>query len=395
MFLTCLSAFWPLVVAGERSWQRAHEKCHASWLTRSSILREKMDADLWNGIIQIWGSEDESIAFQMEPTHWWNFAASAISCGCLCLMCLFYSGMPPNADKAVLGHTLLFYFAMRFFVNLAATFTSVYLACTSSQTTTVVLIAGLFLWRMWWQVVFINVFKHHYLFTKAKVVSRVFHDGGVMTARVKRLKAAMKMEVAMCFVLLSFMTAAASVALAVIWKSHPIGNAILAAIWDYVFPALGISVGLVDTFFSVSLVLVFVHPLWNSIQKAREAGVSPGNVARLVRTSRNALVGGALAVSSSACLYVVVGGGYLCCRGDAWWSAAHPLVVFLSANSVLNDVGVVVSTGVLDGRSRVIRGWATAVAAADKSDTASGVSILPEFHSTGAATSKRDRTAAC
>jgi len=194
---------------------------------------------------------------------------------------------------------------------------------------------------------------------KAKVVSAIFDDG-VARQQVRRIKVATNFELGMC------LWAAVAISVGALFflvnpRSH------LAKHLPRVFGWAAMALGFLDAVISVFVIIAFVRPIWNTLKIARGAGITNNvSASHMRRTCHNALAGGALAVASSASLYGMYGVGILWCRDQVFLGSLwlNPYVVGIHANSILTDMGLLLSTGILDEvlpivKRGFIEGWKT------------------------------------
>jgi hypothetical protein len=117
-------------------------------------------------------------------------------------------------------------------------------------------------------------------------------------------------------------------------------------------PAAILGVIVSDGIYSVLLIFVFVHPIWKTTTVAGNAGVRTAGVLAMKKTSKNALVGGFIAVLSSTCLYInaFMAVTFLTERMFVGSRVLNPQLVGINVDSMLNDlVRLLGCGGVLGG----------------------------------------------
>jgi len=164
LLLVCLISqlIAPLVVTRQWSWERTDMECRGHLDAAAHTLFE-FKPHLSEIFVSITGGL-LSTQFNLLPGHWLKFVSTAVSCGCLCIMCFHFAGMPSISEKAVLGRTLLFYFATRCCANIVGPYLTLSLLCAHGA------LYGKFLFTLLWtigfQLLLTNLLKHHYLLTK-------------------------------------------------------------------------------------------------------------------------------------------------------------------------------------------------------------------------------------
>jgi hypothetical protein len=155
-----------------------------------------------------------------------------------------------------------------------------------------------------------------------------------LNARLKRLRGGLQLE------LLVLLVTSITFATNVFLRSTSAGLVLENQIMNILAPAALAIVFVSDGIYSVLLIFVFVHPIWKTTTVADNARVRTPGVLAMKKTSRNALVGGAIAVLSSTCLYTNVFMAVVFFRERMFTESLvlNPQLVGINVDSVLNDL---------------------------------------------------------
>jgi hypothetical protein len=246
-------------------------------------------------------------------------------------------------ERAILGKKIVFYYACQSVVNLLSTFGSVAVNCSSSAIAFVVLFLCTTGVKVLFSILATNLLAHRYLLEKAHIVSQIYDERG-WRRRMKYLRNALKAEV---FSLLAYPLLGTFLCplLFLAWD-------IWARMLSFYIILCFLPLTITDVLFSAVLVHTFVQPITASVRVAvaaqPEPHLRPKGLAKLKITYRNALLGSALCVVSSTFLYVNIILSFIfpiVFNTTSIWININ--VVGINADSVLNDLGILISTGIL------------------------------------------------
>jgi len=281
----------------------------------------------------------------LDPTHRWNLASASVSLLCFVVWLTVSPHDNPNAEG--LDLTLGSFYMMQYASNLLVAVVNVLYSCEHEDYLSLLLLVYLGL-----SVIGTNILCHRYLAEKANIITKIIDEPNDSTAeQLETLRRYLALEVrAMYPVLLGIILHLAGT-LSDDVTSKDAGFLVLEYTILYIMAN--------DLFFSVVITFLFLRPISQILDEGGSGMASQSKGYKHLRdTRRMTLLGSSMAVISSTYLYInlLLFFNASNSRGGLFYDNSkldfledpnlNPLVVVGNADSMVNDVGMLLVCGV-------------------------------------------------